>query len=144
MDQLIDLQDSRLLALEQEFEVELQTLQKVKLSLRWPSPSVAMLPLFGKGRMGVERKRAAQIQLTRMNIPDTSTPLVVPAMTTSIQHQEFAEERKHVVRQHAAEVQELSDIIAAVEVRSLMFSQSMSGCGRSTLSRSKMHVLGNH
>lgn len=31
--------------------------------------------------------------------------------------QEFAEERKHVVRQHAAEVQELSDIIAAVEVR---------------------------
>ena len=29
MDQLIDLQDSRLLALEQEFEVELQTLQKV-------------------------------------------------------------------------------------------------------------------
>lgn len=33
--------------------------------------------------------------------------------------QEFAEERKHVVRQHAAEVQELSDIIAAVEVRGL-------------------------
>lgn len=31
--------------------------------------------------------------------------------------QEFAEERKHVVRQHAAETQELSDIIAAVEVR---------------------------
>lgn len=30
MDHLIDLQDSRLLALEQEFEVELQTLQKVK------------------------------------------------------------------------------------------------------------------
>eukprot|EP00903_Cladosiphon_okamuranus_P009369 g8933.t1 len=58
MDQLIDLQDSRLLALEQEFEVELQTLQK-----------------------------------------------------------EFAEERKHVVRQHAAEVQELSDIIAAVEAQ---------------------------
>lgn len=57
MDQLIDLQDSRLLALEQEFEVELKTLQK-----------------------------------------------------------EFAEERKHVVRQQAAEVQELSDIISAVEV----------------------------
>lgn len=31
MDQLIDLQDSRLLALEQEFEVELQTLQKARL-----------------------------------------------------------------------------------------------------------------
>ncbi|CAM9733954.1 unnamed protein product, partial [Pylaiella littoralis] len=30
---------------------------------------------------------------------------------------EFAEERKHVVRQHAAEVQELSDIIAAVEAQ---------------------------
>lgn len=30
MDQLIDLQDSRLLTLEQEFEVELQTLQKVR------------------------------------------------------------------------------------------------------------------
>lgn len=30
MDQLIDLQDSRLLALEQEFEVELKTLQKVR------------------------------------------------------------------------------------------------------------------
>lgn len=57
MDQLIDLQDSRLLALEQEFEVELKTLQK-----------------------------------------------------------EFAEERKHVVRHHTAEVQELSDIISAVEV----------------------------
>ncbi|CAM9728416.1 unnamed protein product, partial [Ectocarpus fasciculatus] len=58
MDQLIDLQDSRLLALEQEFEVELKTLQK-----------------------------------------------------------EFAEERKHVVKQHAAEVQELSDIISAVEAQ---------------------------
>ncbi|CAN0084514.1 unnamed protein product [Ectocarpus sp. 12 AP-2014] len=58
MDQLIDLQDSRLLALEQEFEVELKTLQ-------W----------------------------------------------------EFAEERKHVVKQHAAELQELSDIIAAVEAQ---------------------------
>ncbi|CAM9440632.1 unnamed protein product [Ectocarpus sp. 8 AP-2014] len=58
MDQLIDLQDSRLLALEQEFEVELKTLQK-----------------------------------------------------------EFAEERKHVVKQHTAEVQELSDIIAAVETQ---------------------------
>ncbi|CAM9504932.1 unnamed protein product [Laminaria digitata] len=58
MDRLIDLQDSRLLALEQEFEMELSTLQK-----------------------------------------------------------EFAEERKHVVRQHAAETQELSDIIAAVEAQ---------------------------
>ncbi|CAB1120728.1 unnamed protein product [Ectocarpus sp. CCAP 1310/34] len=58
MDQLIDLQDSRLLALEQEFEVELKTLQR-----------------------------------------------------------EFAEERNHVVKQHAAEVQELSDIIAAVEAQ---------------------------
>eukprot|EP00904_Undaria_pinnatifida_P001782 jgi/Undpi1/11604/HiC_scaffold_30.g13899.m1 len=58
MDKLIDLQDSRLLALEQEFEMELSTLQK-----------------------------------------------------------EFAEERKHVVRQHAAETQELSDIIAAVEAQ---------------------------
>lgn len=30
MDRLIDLQDSRLLALEQEFEVELKTLQQVQ------------------------------------------------------------------------------------------------------------------
>lgn len=30
MDQLIDLQDSRLLALEKEFEVELKTLQRVR------------------------------------------------------------------------------------------------------------------
>lgn len=40
------------------------------------------------------------------------------AAPLNVNHQqEFAEERKHVVRQHAAEVQELSDIIAAVEVR---------------------------
>lgn len=37
--------------------------------------------------------------------------------TRRTREQEFAEERKHVVRQHAAETQELSDIIAAVEVR---------------------------
>lgn len=30
MDRLIDLQDARLLALEQEFEVELKTLQRVR------------------------------------------------------------------------------------------------------------------
>lgn len=40
-------------------------------------------------------------------------------LTRCIHEQEFAEERKHVVRQHAAETQELSDIIAAVEVRRL-------------------------
>lgn len=38
--------------------------------------------------------------------------------------QEFAEERKHVVKQHAAQTQELSDIIAAVEVQTLQGSST--------------------
>lgn len=56
MDQLIDLQDSRLLALEQEFEVELQTLQRVRRR-RWRRCCSYSSSLCGSRLRSTARKR---------------------------------------------------------------------------------------